>query len=494
MTNAEYKAFVDAGGYERRELWKQPFARDGETLSWKAAMPHFRDSTGRPGPATWILGDYPEGEADHPVRGVSWYEAAAYAEFRGKSLPTLYHWALAALPDSEVAEPLSPAIVPQSNMGGTGPAPVGSHPGISYAGAYDMAGNVYEWVWNAERDRRYLLGGAWSDPGYTVTDRAAESPWRRLPKYGFRCALYTGGEPPETLRAALDLPEPDFYGAPEVPDEVAEAIKRIASYDRTPLNARVEGTIEHPWAREERVTVDAAYGGERLTLFLYLPSRHEAPYQTVVWFPGTEIFDERDTTRWAGYTMDMLRFFLKSGRAVVLPIYAGTLERNDGRTRERVANPNSLRELLFQWRKDLGRTLDYLEEREDFDGDRVAYAGLSLGAAVGPIMLSLEDRFRAAMLWSGGLYRLPTPEGVQNLVDAARRTEVPVLMLNGRYDFSFRVETLQVPMFELLGTPPEHKRHVIYDAGHWPFPRSEFVKENLDWLDRYLGPVEPPRG
>ena len=58
-------------------------------------MARFVDQTGRPGPAEWQAGNYPEGQADYPVSGISWYEAAAYAEFAGKSLPTETHWALA---------------------------------------------------------------------------------------------------------------------------------------------------------------------------------------------------------------------------------------------------------------------------------------------------------------------------------------------------------------------------------------------------------------
>ena len=50
----------------------------------------FVDATGRPGPSTWEAGDYPEGEDDFPVAGVSWYEAAAYAEYVGKVLPTIF--------------------------------------------------------------------------------------------------------------------------------------------------------------------------------------------------------------------------------------------------------------------------------------------------------------------------------------------------------------------------------------------------------------------
>ena len=70
----------------------------------------------------------------------------------------------------------------------------------------------------------------------------------------------------------------------------------------------------------------------------------------------------------------------------------------------------------------------------------------------------------------------------------APRVTVPNLMLNGRYDYAFPVETTQLPMFELLGTPTEHKRHVLFDSYH-VVPRNGGIKEVLDWLDEYLGPV-----
>jgi eukaryotic-like serine/threonine-protein kinase len=53
VTNEEYKKFVDAGGYANREFWKQPFVRDGRTIPWEQGIAAFRDTTGRPGPATW---------------------------------------------------------------------------------------------------------------------------------------------------------------------------------------------------------------------------------------------------------------------------------------------------------------------------------------------------------------------------------------------------------------------------------------------------------
>lgn len=83
------------------------------------------------------LGTYSEGQEDYPVSGVSWYEAAAYAEFAGKSLPTIYHWRRAA-------PGYSFEIVTLSNFGGQGPARVGSYQELLPFGNFDMAGNVKE--------------------------------------------------------------------------------------------------------------------------------------------------------------------------------------------------------------------------------------------------------------------------------------------------------------------------------------------------------------
>ena len=86
VTNRQFKDFVDHGGYQDRRYWRQEFVKDGRLLSWTEAMGHFRDATGRAGPSTWEVGDYPAGHGEFPVTGVSWYEAHAYAEFAKKQI------------------------------------------------------------------------------------------------------------------------------------------------------------------------------------------------------------------------------------------------------------------------------------------------------------------------------------------------------------------------------------------------------------------------
>ena len=198
VTNKQFKEFLDNGGYSKPEFWKQPFNKDGRNLSWHEAMDMFRDTTGRPGPATWALSDYPRGQDDFPVSGVSWYEAAAYAEFARKALPTIYHWATAASPMA------SASILPVSNFGTQGPARVGSFRGMSWFGAYDMAGNVKEWCWNeAGSGKRYILGGAWDEPLYMFNNADARSPFERSPDFGFRCAKYVSTGSPANAAEPL---------------------------------------------------------------------------------------------------------------------------------------------------------------------------------------------------------------------------------------------------------------------------------------------------
>jgi formylglycine-generating enzyme required for sulfatase activity len=92
VTNRQYKEFLDSGGYENETFWQEAFLKNGRRIAWSQAREEFRDETGSLGPSTWRNGTYPRGQGNYPVGGISWYEAAAYARFREKALPTVFHW------------------------------------------------------------------------------------------------------------------------------------------------------------------------------------------------------------------------------------------------------------------------------------------------------------------------------------------------------------------------------------------------------------------
>jgi hypothetical protein len=279
VTNRQYKEFVDHGGYRSRRYWTQPFVKDGRTLPWEEGMSAFRDSTGRPGPATWELSTYADGRDEFPVDGVSWFEAAAYAEFAEKALPTVFHWFRASDAGLFV---LFSDIIESSNFAGRGAAAAGQHEGMSPYGNYDMAGNVKEWCWNEEGGRRYILGGAWYDSGQASFGDERRSAWDRAPGNGFRCARYPAPLSPD-LTASIKPVFGDYWARRPASDAEFQSYVRFHSYDRTELRPAVEAVEEDRHWRRERVSFEAAYGGERVPAQLFLPRNAEPPYQTVVY-------------------------------------------------------------------------------------------------------------------------------------------------------------------------------------------------------------------
>jgi dienelactone hydrolase len=474
-TNREYQAFVRAGGY--RDL--------------SAA---FVDSTGKPGPSTWELGDFPAGHPDDPVGGLSWNEAAAYCKWAGKSLPTIFHWGRAALALVEIGQPIAPSVIPASNFSGKSVAPVGTYRGLGPYGTLDMAGNVSEWVWNeAPGDRRWILGGAWNDPDYFFTVPNSRPPLDRSAANGVRCAKYQDASVERgPLMARVVTEARDFHTAKAVPDEVFAYFKRLYAPITSPLNARVESKndVNADWSREV-LTFDAGYEPGRVAAYLFLPKNAAPPYQLVVSFPGVGPFVTAGSN--AQNSGALLDYFMRGGRAVVMPNFKGSYERWDpflSLVGEEYLR--TMRARMGQWRQDLGRTLDMLAARKDIDLTRVAYNGSSFGASTAFPLILLEDRIKVAVLSPSGFTYRSMPDEA-DAVNYVGRVKIPVLMMGGRHDYIFPLETSQKPMFDRLGTPASDKRQLTFEAGHGAFPRGDVIREVQAWLDKYLGPVTAKR-
>jgi hypothetical protein len=322
-TNEAFKNFVDAGGYARSEFWTEPFVKDGRTIRWQEAVALFSDTTGRPAPATWEAGSFPKGLGKHPVAGVSWYEATAYARFAGKSLPTVYHWTRAAQINR------SDLVIPKANFSSAGTVPVGGADTLSGFGTNDMAGNVKEWCLNESSEgKRFILGGGFGEPTYMFSMTDQRSPWERGANFGFR-TVKLASPPPPAATAKLERATRDVWKDKIVVDEMFEAFKGLYAYDRTALNARVEETQSAgDWTRE-RVSFDAAYGHERVFAHLFLPKNVAPPFQAVVYFSGAGVLqsDRFDALSEA----DEFDFLLQGRRAVMVPILKGAFESRDGK-------------------------------------------------------------------------------------------------------------------------------------------------------------------
>ncbi|HEX2274994.1 MAG TPA: ergothioneine biosynthesis protein EgtB [Acidimicrobiales bacterium] len=219
VTNGAYLGFVEDGGYDDRRWWTD------EGWSWRQqapdehAHPHFWRRTG---PGAWARRRFGVDEdlpLDEPVQHVCWHEAAAYASWAGKRLPTEAEWEKSAswaptgagrkrrYPWGDHADP-ERANLAQRHFG---PAPVGAYPGgASPSGVHQLVGDVWEWT-SSEFDpypgfrsfpyREYseaffgsgykvLRGGSWATApcAARTTFRNWDFPIRRQIFAGFRCA------------------------------------------------------------------------------------------------------------------------------------------------------------------------------------------------------------------------------------------------------------------------------------------------------------------
>ncbi|HEX5105732.1 MAG TPA: SUMF1/EgtB/PvdO family nonheme iron enzyme [Pirellulaceae bacterium] len=209
VTNQEFQQFVEEGGYEQMALWDESI--------WPAVL-GFVDRTGHPGPRYWENGCYPRGTEDHPVVGVSWYEASAYSRWTGKRLPTDPEWVKAGgwPVMSECGRPVQRKFPwgdamdrRRANMWGSGwDGTVAVHAlpeGVSVGGVQQLIGNVWEWTsstfgaWEPSNRKiethlplKSIRGGAFDtyfDTQANCQFQSGESPLSRKHNVGFRCAL-----------------------------------------------------------------------------------------------------------------------------------------------------------------------------------------------------------------------------------------------------------------------------------------------------------------
>jgi class 3 adenylate cyclase/dienelactone hydrolase len=483
VTNKAFKTFMDAGGYSNKSYWNYPVITNGKETSLDSALLLFTDRTGRQGPADWEAGTYPDGQENYPVTGISWYEASAYAAYIKKQLPTVFHWGVVA------ATSRTQFIVPLSNYNGKATVAAGSKPGYCSFGIYDLAGNVREWCFNESTNpgQRFILGGGWNDPTYSFNDSYTQSASDRGIANGFRCIKELPGDTTLTgMTEKVSVAFRDYRKEKPVDDKTFAFILNQYAYDKKPLNAKTERTIEGEGWTAEKISFDAGYNNERLDIYVYLPKNFKPPFQPVLFFPGSgDIFSKQYDPQSINGRID---FILKSGRAIIRPIYKGTHERHDDLKSDLQDTTVFYKDHVIMWRKEIGRTIDFLETRTDMQADKVGFLGWSWGGFLGGIIPAVEKRIKVVVLNVGGMeMHKALPEADQ--INFLPRITQPVLMLNGKHDMYFPVETSQKPMFDLLGTPKENKKIIIYESGHL-VPRTNFVKETLLWYDKYLGNVK----
>jgi eukaryotic-like serine/threonine-protein kinase len=494
VSNRDYQEFINAGGYLKRQYWKYPFIKDGKTLSWEEATSQFKDRTGLAAPRNWTNQNFPENKGDYPVTDISWYEAAAYAEFRGKQLPTIFQWEKAAR-NGQVS-PLGnympwglfypgDTVEGRANFDSKGTTPVANLAfGMSPFGAYNMAGNVSEWTMNDSSEGFIATGGAWGDPLYTFAQYGTFPGFYTSNKRGFRCSVNAPGGTGDQGSARIEFTR-------EIPVYQISSDENFANwaksyrYDNSPLDAQVIEVKETDEWRREKITFNGA-NKQRAIAYLYLPKNYPRPSQVINIVPAGDVANGLRSL--SASIEDRLVPFIKSGRAVFGVVLEGYIERlrpagyvrPDPRTVE-------FREMIVNRITDVRRGLDYLSTRDDLDIHRIAFFGPSAGARIGLILAAVEDRYAAVVLQGAGVIpddMSSVPEA--NPINFAPHIRAKKLMVHGRYDEDTPLKTQGEPLFKLLQEP---KRLVLYDGSH--VPGAELLVTNVNaFLDETLGPVK----
>jgi formylglycine-generating enzyme required for sulfatase activity len=180
VTNAQFRRFVEAGGYdEDRPWWTEEAVKDIERWSFNEGW--------RNGPRLWGNPRFDRGT--QPVVGVSWYEAGAYCQWLSEvwrsegviaaeemvRLPTEAEWQAAAGEDEYTwGDEFNPAYCNSKESEFDQPSPVHMHPaGATPSGIHDLNGNVWEWSLDDHEDwGKVLRGGAWYEGASGVTSAA----------------------------------------------------------------------------------------------------------------------------------------------------------------------------------------------------------------------------------------------------------------------------------------------------------------------------------
>jgi dienelactone hydrolase len=300
---------------------------------------------------------------------------------------------------------------------------------------------------------------------------------------GFRCIKPIAPGPQDALleRQIASKPRPDWSAMKGFSDDAWRTWQGLLSYTKGPLDGKSEWIDDSsPSWRMEKVTFNAAYDNERVVAYLFLPKNVPPPYQTVIFMqPGYGVFVNSSQDGRNTQDMSYWDYLVKDGRAVVYLIYKGIYERGGG-------GPISDSTSLVWWvkpAKDVFRTVDYLETRQEFRTDRLAYLGTSAAGDAGTMICAMEKRFKAAVFQGAGLAGVEPFDREE--IGFAHRCTTAVQMINGAFDGYG-----QRPVFDALAASPDGKRHKTFPSDHSLAGFEKDVKRvNLEWFDKFLGPV-----
>ena len=487
VSNKEYQEFIDSGGYSNPKFWHFPITIDNRSYDFKSSMKLFTGKYGKPGPANWSYGKFPDGLENHPVTGISWFEANAYAKFRNLDIPNVFQWLYAS--GTGFSGIYDSKMIDDSNFNSNQMREVTDTRGNAN-GVYNIAGNVKEWLHNPfgdKKDEYSILGGSYQEPSYYVKNYASLPPVDRSIGNGIRLVKNLNTDQKDQNKT---LVVPDFYrditSEPDVSDEVFELFKSQFDYKKTELNVSTQIADDFQSGYTlETFNLNTTYDSkEKLFGYIIYSNNYKDRYSPVIVVPSARAILNKTVDELPENILSQFKYLIDEGYAIFHPIYFNTY------SRERAINtwlPNEseeYKEMIVKWGQDYKRSLDYLQTRKDFKFKNLSYYGYSLGSRYANILLAIDNRVRSAFIVVGGLRMQRAKKEIDEHF-YLRRVKTPIFHIVGKLDATLGYEDVYLPWKKLVGTDLDDLKTLeLDDFGHG-IPKDTIVKYHKSWIEKY---------
>ena len=488
VSNVEYQKFIEDGGYENPSYWDFPFQVGSKILDFNSSIKSFTGKYGKSGPSNWSYGKHPAGLENHPVTGLSWFEARAYSRYKKLSLPNVYQW-LYASGETGFSASVNKKVRDNSNYDSSQTTLVDDSRGSSN-GLNNIAGNVKEWVLNPNginQQRFSILGGSFSEQPYTFNNYYSLSPMDRSIGNGIRLAK-TLNENHSSLLDNKIIPEynRNISELSDVSDEVFDVYKSQFDYENSPVNA-ITTTIENfqDGYTAQKFEMPTTYeSNEKLFGYIVYSNKFNDKYNPVIIHPtaGGIIQDED-----SGLPQNLLithKHLIDEGYAVIHPIYNNTFSRVKNYDTFWPDESETYKNTIIKIGKDFKRSIDYIESRNDFKFENLFYYGYSWGSTTSNYLLAIDDRVKAAFILVGGLMMQKSKKEIEAHY-YVRRIKTPIFHIIGKQDGIFGYKESYLPWKELIGTPKENLKVIIYDELGHGIPRDTIIKYQANWYKQF---------
>ena len=486
VSNQEFQIFINNGGYEDETYWDFPLVVGGVEYTYEQSIKKFVDKHGQHGPANWSYGQYEDNTENFPVTGISWFEARAYAKYKGYKLPNIFQWLCAAGLSGFVSD--LPDIS-KSNLKSSHLWEVIDLRGENYFGLKNIAGNVREWTTNPqgnERSKFSILGGSYHDNAYSFNNYHSISPFDRSIGNGFRIVHSANSKNLDLLdNYIINHSERDILSETDVSDEVFSIYKQQFDYDQYELDVKVDSISDHDNYVTYKFELTPPYiSDEPLHGYVVYSKNFETTLKPIIHFPSAWAIGSNVDDWIINSAIKDYNYLLMEGYAVICPVYYSTYNRKKTLKTWWANDTEDYKNTMIKIGKDYKRSIDFIESRKEFDIDQLSYIGYSWGSIMSNMLLAIDDRVKSAFICAGGLQVQKSKREIDPAL-YTRRITIPVMHITGKNDGIFDYENSQVPMQKLLGTPLEDQEMIVLDGVGHIIPKDLMIENHLKWLKKY---------